>query len=291
LSAFDVAAAEHTQRRHVADADEFCCRFERNLAALRPLAVAEDGDVVVIAEAAHALLRPGIAVPGLDASAIEQARDLPIRHQPRQLTHECDRVVGDAWIVPAGRIQALFDLQLGMVAALPVQDRMDDCAVPAHDDLRECRAKDTLARCGGCSGMQPGALQISTERHQLLALGLTERRRTARNQGGDLSFKLCDSLQCLVPAALQLAGDQPVCRVDGVVLSARVRGFVARLLQRQLQLALGRGRRARLRLDRFECCFDAERLQDGRTSLLIAASMLKPLIEMQRAAPWFVRAP
>jgi hypothetical protein len=93
LSAFDVAAAEHTQRRHVADADEFCCRFERNLAALRPLAVTEDGDVVVIAEAAHALLRPGIAVPGLDASAIEQARDLPIRHQPRQLTHECDRAV------------------------------------------------------------------------------------------------------------------------------------------------------------------------------------------------------
>ena len=82
----------------------FCCRFERNLAALRPLAVAKHGDVVVIAEAAHALLRPGIAVPGLDASAIEQARDLPIRHQPRQLTHECDRVVGDAWIVPAGPV-------------------------------------------------------------------------------------------------------------------------------------------------------------------------------------------
>src|ERR1700732_165688 len=151
-----------------------------------------------------------------------------------------------------------------MVAALPVQDRMDDCAVPAHDDLRECRAKDTLARCSGCSGMQPGTLPISTEPHQLLALRLAEPRRTARNQGGDLSFKLCDSLQCLVPAALQLASDQPVCRVDGVVLSARVRGFVARLLQRQLQLALGRARRARLRLDRFECCFDAERLQDAQ---------------------------
>ena len=36
LSAFDVATAEHTQGRHVADADEFCCRFERNFAALRP---------------------------------------------------------------------------------------------------------------------------------------------------------------------------------------------------------------------------------------------------------------
>ncbi len=138
MSAFDVAAAEHTQSRHVADADEFCCRFERNLAALRPLAVAEDGDIVVIAEAAHALLRPGIAVPGLDVDAIEQARDLPIGHQPRQLTHERDRVVRDAWIVPVGRIQSLFDLQLVMVAALPVQDRMDDCAILAHDDLREC---------------------------------------------------------------------------------------------------------------------------------------------------------
>src|SRR5205814_8887985 len=90
------------------------------------------------------------------------------------------------------------------------------------------------------------------------------RRRTTRNQAGDLSFKLCDSLQCLVPAALQLAGDQPICRVDGVVLSARVRGFVARLLERQLLLALGRARRARLRLDRFECCFDAEWLQDAK---------------------------
>src|ERR1700741_3038165 len=117
-----------------------------------------------------------------------------------------------------------------MVAALPVQDRMDDCSVPAHDDLRECRAKDTLARCGGCSGMQPGALQISTERHQLLALRLAERWRTTRNQDGHLSLEPCDSLQCLVPAMLQLAGDQTVCRVDGVVLSARMSGFVACML-------------------------------------------------------------
>src|SRR5436309_2389616 len=40
-----------------------------------------------------------------------------------------------------------------------------------------------------------------------------------------------------------------------------MRGFVARLLQRQLQLAFGGARRARLRLDRFELCLDAERLQ------------------------------
>ena len=131
----------------------------------------------------------------------------------------------------------------GRTAIVGLPGKSQHCAVPAHDDLRECRAKDTLTRCGGCSGMRPGALQISTERHQLLALRPAERRRTTRNQGGDLSFDPCDSLQCLVPAALQLAGDQPVCRVDGDVLSARVRGFVARLLLRQLQLALAAGDR------------------------------------------------
>src|SRR5262249_36948749 len=108
LSAFDIAATEHAERRHVANADEFRCRFERNLAALRPLAVTKDSDVVVIAEAAHSLLRPGIAMPGFDADAIEQSRDRAIGHQPRQLTHECDRVVGDAWIVPSRRIQSLL---------------------------------------------------------------------------------------------------------------------------------------------------------------------------------------
>ena len=30
-------------------------------------------------------------MPGLDAATIEQARDLPIGHQPRQLTHPRDR--------------------------------------------------------------------------------------------------------------------------------------------------------------------------------------------------------
>ena len=69
------------------------------------------------------------------------------------------------------------------------------------------RTTISVSAARGCSGMRPGALQISTERHQLLALRPAERRRTTRNQGGDLSFDLCDSLQCLVPAALQLAGD------------------------------------------------------------------------------------
>src|SRR3954453_15947252 len=151
-----------------------------------------------------------------------------------------------------------------MVAALPMQDRLNDCTIPAHDDLCECRTKDTLARSGGCSGMQPSALQISAELHQLLTLCLAERRRTPGDHSRDITLDLGNRLQCLVPASFQLASDQPVCRVDGVVLSARVCGFVMCLLQRQLPLAFGCSRRARFRLDCSERCFHAERLENAQ---------------------------
>src|SRR6267378_8094473 len=88
--------------------------------------------------------------------------------------------------------------------------------------------------------------------------------QAARRRASPRPYRWCTAAMPRSFWILQLAGDQPVCRVDGVVLSACVRGFVARLLQRQLQLALGRGHRARLRLDRFECGFDAERLQDAQ---------------------------
>src|SRR3979490_20604 len=83
---------------------------------------------------------------GRDADAIEQACNLAIRHQSGQLTHERDRIVRNAWIVPADCIQPLLHLQLSMVAALPVQDCMNDRAVAAHDDLRDRSAQNTLAR-------------------------------------------------------------------------------------------------------------------------------------------------
>ena len=38
-------------------------------------------------------------MPGLHASAIEQARDLSIRHAPGQLAHERYRILRDAGIV------------------------------------------------------------------------------------------------------------------------------------------------------------------------------------------------
>ena len=63
---------------------------------------------MVIAEAAHAPLRPGVAVSGRDADAIEQVRNLAIRHQSGQLTRERDRIVRNAWIVPTGAFSRCF---------------------------------------------------------------------------------------------------------------------------------------------------------------------------------------
>jgi hypothetical protein len=176
----------------------------------------------VFAEAAHAFQRPRIAMTGFYANAIEQARDLTIGYQPSQFTHERDRRVRDAWIVPAGCVQPLLHLQLGMIAALPVKDRMYDCAVAAHDDLRDRGAQNTLARRSRRAGMRPGALEIGAERHEALPLRLAKRRRTARDQGRNVALDLGDRLQGLVPSALQLARDEPIGRIDGVVLPADV---------------------------------------------------------------------
>ena len=104
--------------------------------------------------------------------------------------------------MPAGCIQPLLYLQLGMIAALPVKDRMNDCAVAAHDDLRDRGAQNTLAR-GSCRAwMRPSALDIGAKRHELLPFRLAKRWRTPRDQGRDVPLDLGDRLQGLVPSAL-----------------------------------------------------------------------------------------
>jgi hypothetical protein len=87
-----------------------------------------------------------------------------------------------------------------------VQNHVDDCAFLAHHDLVERCAQDPLAR-SGCGGwMRPGQLEISAELHQLLSLPFAPWWRLGRDDGSDLAFYSVHGLQCVVPAALQLAG-------------------------------------------------------------------------------------
>jgi hypothetical protein len=118
LSALDVAATEHAQSRHFANADGLSSGVECNLATLGPFPVTIDLNLIVFAEAAHALLGPTIAVTGGLAGAVEQPCDLPIRHQPGQFANERYCILGNTRIVPAGRIQSLIDLQCGMASTL-----------------------------------------------------------------------------------------------------------------------------------------------------------------------------
>jgi hypothetical protein len=65
-----------------ANADGPSSGVECNLATLSPFAITIDLNLIVFAEAAHALLGSTIAVTGDLAGAVEQPCDLSIRHQP-----------------------------------------------------------------------------------------------------------------------------------------------------------------------------------------------------------------
>src|SRR5271168_649591 len=116
-------------------------------------------------------------------------------------------------------------------SALPVQDCMNDRAVAAHDDLRDRSAQNTLARRSCRSGMRPGALEIGTEREQLLPLRLSKRRWTPRDHGRDVALDLGNRLQSLVPSALQFAGDEPIGWINSIVLPTGMGNLIAGLLQ------------------------------------------------------------
>ena len=150
------------------------------------------------------------------ARTIEEARDLSIWHQTRQLTQERYRILRRRPMVPADSIQSQLDVQCSVVSAPPVQNHADDCAFLAHHDLVERCAQDPLARSGCGCWMRPGQLEIGA------------------------SSCLC-------------AADVSLVRVSIALTAASTpSGFRIR-----------------------------------STSAPTAASMLKPLIEMQRAVPWF----
>src|ERR1019366_3594683 len=120
LPSLDVTALDHAQRRHLVHPNDFRRGLERDLAAFGPFAVPVARDFVVAAEAAHALLGPAIALTSRLATTIEQPRDLGVWHQSGQFADEGDRILGNARMVPTGRVESELELQGRVIAALPV---------------------------------------------------------------------------------------------------------------------------------------------------------------------------
>ena len=88
-SAFDLAVAEHMQRRHVADADEFCCCFERSRRAPPHSPSWNTAMSWRLRKRRTCSCVQALPCPVSTPVAIEQARYLPIGHQPCQLMHPC----------------------------------------------------------------------------------------------------------------------------------------------------------------------------------------------------------
>jgi hypothetical protein len=73
------------------------------------------------------------------------------------------------------------------------------------------------------AGVRPGELEIGAELQQVPPLVLAQGRRLSRLKCGDLAFDPVHDLQRLVPAALQLTGNQAIVGIDGVILPAGMR--------------------------------------------------------------------
>ena len=117
-----------------------------------------------------------------------------------------------------------------------MQDHLDEATFDAHDDLVDSRAQDPFTRRGSGRRMRPRQLKIGAELHQGLSFPLTQCRRFFRLECSDLAFDPVHGLQRLVPAPLQLPGDQTIVGIYRIVLPARVRDLVPRLLQREHEL-------------------------------------------------------
>src|SRR5258708_12540411 len=86
-----------------------------------------------------------------------------------------------------------------MVAALPVQDGVNDRAVAAHDDLRDRSAQNTLARRSRRGGGRPGAHENGTARHELLSLPPPKRRPPPRHPGPPVAPDPASPFQHFLP--------------------------------------------------------------------------------------------
>jgi len=94
--------------------------------------------------------------------------------------------------------------QFAVITTLPVQLQLEAPVRCAYDDLFEHRAQDALPGFGTSACVLPGALQVGSQREQLLALRLSQWRRIALAPRGQLLFESRHYSERFIPAPLQL---------------------------------------------------------------------------------------
>ena len=133
------------------------------------------------------------------------------------------------------------------------------CLIGIDDDLVKHRAQDTFPQIVGGLRMMPHGWEIVAELEQVLPL-LGGEDRLRAGERGEILLELADAGEGVVPPAFEFAGDQPVVRVNSVVLALGTLRLVARFLQGQLQGPTLVGVRVRQLVDRGERGIDPRRL-------------------------------
>ena len=130
----------------------------------------------------------------------------------------------------------LHDFEPGVVAALPVYHQTQSIVLDRDDDLLKNCPQDPLTDLGRSRGMVPHPWQVISERQQHLTLVIMKHTRLFAAQIFDLLLEPCHRRQAFISSPFELAGYQPIVGINGIILPARVRLFVARLLQCQFTL-------------------------------------------------------
>ena len=112
--------------------------------------------------------------------------------------------------------------------------------------------------------MIPGGPKVMAQSKQSLSFNRRQACIRFGIEGGQFLFEPLDGPQSLVPAVFQFARDQPVIRVDSVILPWRSGGLEARLIERELDLSPLVRDLVAMRLDGAESGRGPERIEQAQ---------------------------
>ena len=130
----------------------------------------------------------------------------------------------------------LLDLQRRVVASFPVDNEVEDPIADPNNNLPDHQTQDPFACCRRGAVAVPRLLEIGAELHQSVAIRCGQRRIPGWRKCLEFALKRQNGLQSPVPSLLQLTNHQPVLGIDGVILPAGPRRFLARLRQSERDL-------------------------------------------------------
>src|SRR5579863_8239869 len=202
--------------------------FQSRLATFGALSFAIDRDLILTPQGADAPPRPAVSLAGYLAGAVEQSGDRLVRHLSRQCPNEFDHLNISRPSRLSGAV--LPYSQTSMIAALPMNDKLQCVFGDIDNDFRDDCPNDFLPRLRCGAGAFPSAKQVATKRHKALAVDFGERRRFVGVKPFNLGFEFTQRDEAVIPSALQLAGYKPILGIGGIILAMRSGRLIASLL-------------------------------------------------------------